>query len=676
MANIKWNLTSEDLVKESEAMMAETKILYDKVGHMDKDKVSIDNLLQPLSDNECEYDSAQNIICFFQHVSPDKDLRKTSCDVEHKFSDFDVEMSMRQDIFDNIVALDKKLANKDNMEHEMKRYLDRLIKIGKRNGLHLSKDKQDELKIIKKRMNELCIDFSQNLNEDVTILEYTKEELDGLPDDFLECLEQTDSGKYKVTLKYPHYNPIMKKAKNPETRKTMEIAFNSRCLKTNLPILEELITLRQREASILGFPNHVSYVTELRMAKNYETVRDFLARLVEQLRPAYDTEFKTLKDFKAKELKAMGKPVPDPLTIDNWDLRYYANMVEEENYAVDHQKVKQYFPLNKVTAGLFNIYQILLGLKFNKVGEATSVWQQDVETYSVKDAKTDELIGYFYLDLYPRDGKYAHAACFGLKPSCLLPAQAGKDGKRQLAVAAMVANFTRGCNTSGDGPTSPLLTHDEVTTYFHEFGHVMHDLCAQSRLAHFSGTSVERDFVETPSQMLENWCWEAESLKLMSGHHKDGSPIPEDLLQKLIKSRKANIAIMTMRQLYLATFDHLIHTKAGKVDILSILDTVSKDIMKIPVTQGTNMAASFGHLAGGYDGQYYSYMWSERFCMDMFESRFLKEGIMNPKTGMDYRMDILHKGGSEDAVDMLKKFLGREPSDDAFLHFLGIKTKH
>ncbi|XP_022105541.1 thimet oligopeptidase-like isoform X1 [Acanthaster planci] len=656
---LRWDLSPDGIKTKAEDLIKNTKSVYDAVGGLEKDKLTYENTVLALANNDCEYSVQRNILDFPQHTSPDKAVREASTEADKRLSDFDVEMSMRQDVFDNLVAFQEK-TDVSKLKPEARRYLEKLIKLGRRNGLHLPKDVQDKVKALKKRASDISIDFNKNLNDENTILEFTEEELVGLPEDFIKRLDKTAEGKCKVSLKYPDYFPAMRKARNPETRRKLEFAFNSRCKEENTKIMEELVEIRQKLADLLGYPTHAAYILELRMAKTPETVSKFLKDLVGKLRVLQTAELETFLSYKKEECEKYGFPFNN--TIDLWDMRYYMNMAEERQYSIDHNKLKEYFPLEVVTKGLLEIYQELLGLKFEEIPKA-DVWNDDVTMFSVTDKESGAFMGFFYLDLFPREGKFGHAACFGLQPGCAAP-----DGSRQVAIAAMVANFTK---PTPDSPS--LLTHDEVETFFHEFGHVMHQLCAQAEFRMFSGTRVERDFVEAPSQMLENWCWQAESLRRMSGHYKDGTTIPDEMVNKLVRARNANAGVFNLRQILLGTFDQTIHTSA-KADTTSVYAGLSKDILGIPATPGTNMCASFGHLADGYDAQYYGYLWSEVYCMDMFYSRFKKEGIMNPKVGADYRKYILQPGGSIDAMDMLKNFLGREPQQESFLLSKGLKV--
>jgi len=474
----------------------------------------------------------------------------------------------------------------------------------------------------------------------------------------IDSFEKED-GKCKVTLKYPHFFPVTRKCRVPETRRRIETAYQARCMEENTKILEELVKLRHEKAVLLGYENHAHYVLELRMAKSPQTVKAFLENLAAKLQPVWEKERQEMLSLKEEECKEYGYEFNGKL--DFWDMRYLSNKVEETRYAVDKQKLKEYFPLEKVTKGLLEIYQQLLGLTFTECKDIDA-WHEEVTLYKVQDTETKEVLGYFYLDLHPRDGKYGHAAVFPSQPGCLNP-----DGERQVSVGAMMGNFSKSTESKPS-----LLDHDEVETYFHEFGHVMHGMCSFTETPNFAFLRVERDFVECPSQMLENWCWEEEPLRRMSGHYKDDSPIPKDLLDKLIASRKANAGAFNLRQIILGTFDQRIHTRE-LADTAKIFSDTYKEILGVETIPNTNMTASFGHMGGGYDAQYYGYMWSEVYCFDMYESRFKKEGLFNSRVGLDYRNDILTPGGSIDAIDMLRKFLGREPNDEAFLRSKGLE---
>uniref|UniRef100_A0A452RD30 Thimet oligopeptidase n=1 Tax=Ursus americanus TaxID=9643 RepID=A0A452RD30_URSAM len=635
---LRWDLSAQQIGELTVELIEQTKRVYDQVGSQKFEDVSYESTLKALADVEVAYTGKSG-------SGSGQGGRAT----------------MALELLDPVPQLSIAYTPVVAM-----RYLERLIKLGRRNGLHLPEDTQQVSASLGGGLwlrAHLC--FTVWLSQEHGTPSATEKRpgfvpAGGLPDDFLNSLEKAGDDKLKVTLKYPHYFPLLKKCHVPETRRKVEEAFNCRCKQENCAILRELVTLRAQKSSLLGFSTHADYVLEMNMAKSSQVVATFLDELAQKLKPLGEQERAVILELKKAECEQRGLDFDG--RIHAWDMRYYMNQVEETRYSVDQNLLKEYFPMHVVTKGLLSIYQELLGLTFD-LEEGATVWHEDVKLYSVRDSASGKVIGKFYLDLHPREGKYGHAACFGLQPGCLR-----HDGSRQIAIAAMVANFTK---PTPDTPS--LLQHDEVETYFHEFGHVMHQLCSQAEFAMFSGTHVERDFVEAPSQMLENWVWEKEPLLRMSQHYKTGSAIPQELLEKLIKSRQANTGLFNLRQIVLAKVDQALHTQTA-ADPAEEYARLCQEILGVPATPGTNMPATFGHLAGGYDAQYYGYLWSEVYSMDMFHARFKQEGVLNGKVGMDYRSCILRPGGSQDASVMLKLFLGRDPKQDAFLLSKGLQV--
>lgn len=523
------------------------------------------------------------------------------------------------------------------------------------NGMQLDDEKLTKFKALKDRLSQLEVQFSQNLNNDTSSVTFSADELKGAKTDFLARLKKDSHGKYIVTTKSPDYLQVMENVAISETRKKMTFAYNNRQAEANTKILQEATKIRAEMAQLMGYSTYADYELRGRMAGSSKQVYQFLRGLKSRLARKYKSDLAELVEFKKKNLN-------DKTPVVSWDIPYLANQLKIQKYEVDEEVLREYFPAKYVVDQTLGIYSQLLGVEFQHI-EKASVWAPLVDLYQVRDAKTHDVIAHFYADLIPREGKYGHAAAFPLVSGCML---SDGVGGYQKPVAAIVANF------SPAAPGKPvLLTHDEVETFFHEFGHIMHQVLTRAKYASLSGSNVKRDFVEAPSQMLENWVWQTEILKKMSQHYQETNKhLPDDLIAKLQKLRVFNSGIQHTRQLVFGFFDMNIHTNP-KLDVTAEYARVHQELTGLSVVEGTHFPATFGHMLGGYSAGYYGYLWSKVFAEDMF-SVFLKKGVLDPGTGMRYRKVILEEGNMREPMDLIKSFLGREPNNEAFFKSLGV----
>lgn len=612
--------------------------------------VTFQNTILAFENAVTRYGNALNTASFLKYVSSDAGVREAADRCETAVSKTFVDIFVRADLYRVLKAYQDKgdcLAPEDAflLQESLTNFI--------RNGLELSTEKQKVFVDKKKHLVELETEFGKNMVEYKDELLVTLAELEGMPESYIHSLEKTPEGLYRVTMAYPHYVPFMENAKDARARKKLEYKFNNRGGDRNRELLEGAIALRHELAVMLGKPTHAHYVLERRMAKTPDQVNEFLQALVVKLKPKGQENFRELLELKKEEFADSG--IKD---LYSWDWRYYENLLKKKKFQVDMQHIKEYFPIEVVLKGLFEIYQTLLGVEFVRLVEAP-VWHESVMAFAVK--RNGESVSYFYMDLFPREGKYEHAAAFTLINGFLRG-----DSSYEKPFSSIVANFS----PPQEGNPS-LLAHFEVETLFHEFGHIMHQVLTTAKYASFSGTSVKTDFVEAPSQMLENWVWFKESLSKLSGHYQDPSqPLPEDLLNKLIQAKLVNVGIRYLRQLSFGLIDMTYHTSAS-TDSTQVYKDITKEVMLIPIQDGTQPQAGFGHLMGGYDAGYYGYLWSEVFAQDMF-TRFEAEGLLNPNTGKDYLRWILQPGGLVDPMERIKGFLGREPNQEAFLRSLGL----
>lgn len=615
------------------------------------------NTVLPFQSAMADYIEALLPPTFLSHVVADAKVRDASRECQGASESYSIEVFTRQGLYAAIngYAKTKEYAS---LPAEDRRYTDTILAQFKRNGVALAKAKRERYLALKKELIGLQNDFAKAIADYKDELVVTKAELDGLPKSYVEGLEKTADGKFKMMMKATHYMPFMENAKNADARRRYYEKYARRAGPENVRRLERAVAIRAELAALLGYKSHAAYVLEDRMAKTPEAVTAFLADLQAKLEPLRAKEVAALAALKAKDGAA------DP--IQDWDWRYYDARTKEKNYQLDDELVRPYFPLAHVTRAMFEIYQTLFGVEFREVAGA-AVWHPTVKFYEVVDQSKSRVVAHFYMDLFPRDDKYTHAAAFDLRSGRF----DFQTGAYKTPVAAIVANFAPAV-----GGRPSLLNHDEVDTYFHEFGHIMHQVLTESRYPRYYGMdaaqdSVARDFVEAPSQMLENWTWSREMLRKISSHYKTGKPLPDKVVAKILEAKNLDVAIKNCRQILFATFDMAIHTSNAAVDTTALWTKLAKEIMGLDLPAGAIPQAAFGHFMSGYDAAYYGYLWSEVFAADMF-TRFEKEGLLNVKTGLDYRRQILAPGGSRDAAALLQDFLGRAPNNQAFLRQLGL----
>lgn len=588
---------------------------------------------------------------FMGYVHPDDELRALGKELEEQISKWGIEMVFRPELYGAIKAFSE-TPEAASLAGEKARLLEFTMRDFRNAGHELSTNDQARLKELSNRLIELGVQFEQNVAEVNDTLTVTADDLDGMPDWFAESLEPGDvEGELKITMAYPHVIPFVQNGSRRDLREALMFKFNNRAAEPNRPILAEAVAIRQEIADLFGVSTFAHHRLTERMAQIPENVLDFYASLKGPLQAAARVEIDTMTAL------LVADESDSEATLRTYDWQYYDTQLRKTEYGVDNNEVAQYFPLQQVLDGMFEITGEVFGLTYQKVDAST--WHEDVITYAISDAVSGDLISHFYMDLFPRDGKFSHAAAFPL-----VSGRRRDDGSYLHPVSAIVANVTK---PTSDRPS--LLQHSEVETMFHEFGHILHQTLTQTELIRFSGTSVERDFVEAPSQIMQHWTWKPDVLSRFARHHETGEPIPTELVDKLAAAKNLNVALTKLRQMTYGTLDMNLHGPSADRDLDRALEDANA-ISLLPAHEGTFFPGSFGHMFG-YEAGYYGYLWSEVYGDDMF-SRFEEEGYTNPEVGMSYRREILESGGTRDGMDHLRAFLGREPNNRAFLSNLGI----
>jgi thimet oligopeptidase len=589
----------------------------------------------------------------------DKAMRDTANEMSVKLQEWGVGLDYREDLY----RAHKAVADaKPALDREQQRLVDEQMRTYRRAGLALPAAERAEVERLRKDLAGLNTQFAVNINEVRAPLDFTAAELAGVPQSFLDSpgVKQPD-GRYRVMANITwHAQAIGENADNPDVRRRVLTARYQLARESNTAVLSKLVVLRADIAHRLGYANWADYQVEVRMVKTGAAATKFEEDLVTGLQPKFDSELEVLRKMKATQTGVADAK------LELSDIAYYTNKLKKEKYAVDTEALRVYFPYQATLDGMFAIYQQIFGLKFTAV-EPPYVWAPGVQLYVVQDAATSVPMGAFYLDMFPRDGKFNHFACFSQKAGGVLA-----DGRYDLPVAALLCNFPA---PSADKPS--LLKHADVETLFHEFGHVMHGMLSRSRFAAQGGFNVPQDFVEAPSQMLENWVWDKAVLDTFAADYRDPTKkIPAETIASLVGARQATEGYATRRQLAIGLLDLSLHTlsadAAWQADVVKIVNDTTTRVQMAPPSD-TFWAAYIGHLAG-YDAGYYGYLWAKVMAVDMASVfKAAPGGFLDEKVGRRLRDEVYGVGNTRDVAESVEKFLGRSRSQEPFLEYVGIK---
>lgn len=631
-----------------------------------EEKATFENTIEALEFSGKKLDRVTSIFFNINSAETNEEIQKIAQEVSPVLSEFKNDVILNKELFRKIKEV---FTSKDSLDLsiEQSTLLEKKYKAFTRNGANLPDEKQNELREIDKKLSKLSLQFGENVLAETNKYELhvtNESRLGGLPESFKEEARSVAKSKDKegwiFTLEYPSYIPFMKYAKDRALREELSMAFGSRAFHNdkldNQENVLNIAKLRYQRAKLLGFESHADFVLEERMAETPEKVTSFLNEMLEKAKPAAEREFKELENF-AKDLDGIDQ-------LQKWDAAYYGEKLKQKLFDLDDEKLKPYFKLENVIDGVFTVAQKLYGLNFKEIHDIDK-YHPDVKTFEVTN-ELDEDVAVFYADFHPRPGKRDGAWMTIYKDQYI---QGNKNERPHISI---VCNFTK--------PTEKepsLLTFNEVTTLFHEFGHALHGMLANTTYPSLSGPNVYWDFVELPSQVLENWCYEKESLQLFAKHYKTGEAIPQQYIDKIKESANFLEGMATLRQLSFGMLDLSWHA----IDPSNIEDVKKHEIEAFEATKlypdvpSNCMSTAFSHIfQGGYSAGYYSYKWAEVLDADTFEY-FTENGIFSKDIADKFRENILSRGGTEHPMELYKRFRGKEPKPDALLRRAGLISK-
>ena len=640
-----------------EATIRRADAKLDAIAALPLELRTFSNTVEAIDDTIAEVFERTRMASFLSNVATEENDRASGREAEQRVGDWFLRLARHEGLYR---SLSEWSATSPLLDEGEQRLLDVTLRDFRREGMDLDAADRARLAEVDQELGELGVLFRRNIADDRSALRATRAELEGCAADWIDGLERHGDALL-VPAKDPGIRQVMTYCSVPTTRERMARVVGRRAAE-NVDVLERILELRHRKATLLGYAHAADYETEVRMAGSADAVRAFYAELVPKLRRKAQQDLDELREAKRTDTG------DTDAELEAWDVRYYKSWLLRERYAVDTREVVEYFPLEGVQDGLFAITQDLYGLTYREITEEAKrrptperhLWHEDVRIFEVWDDESRELLGTFYLDLFPRPGKYGHAAQFPL-----VLRKEWSDGRVTRPRVALVCNFPR--------PTArrpSLLEHAEVVTFFHEFGHCLHSLLSEAPFASLSGTNVARDFVEAPSQMFENWVWDPAVLGRFARHYRTDDRLPDELLERMAAAKDLGSGLDAEGQVFLGMLDLAYHTdEDGIVDTTAVRDEVYRRTRSFDPIEGSVSQASFGHLVG-YQAGYYGYLWSLVYASDMF-SRF-EHDPMNTDTARAFRREVLSRGGMRDELTMVRNFLGREPNADAFLRELGL----
>lgn len=655
----KWEKSVEQISTSVDQAIGDSNKRLDAIAALTPDTATFANTFQEMDQIGFEAGLVAARIYWLKETSPDKTLRDAASDAIKKFEDWSVSTDYREDVYKTLQAF---ADTKPEGDEEDQRLIEDTLRGYKRAGLALPPDQRKKVEELRKELARVGTDFDSNIAASTTPLTFTLAELEGVPESVLAAPGvKTSDNTYIIDANVTfQVLGVLENAVRESTRKKVYLARDSRAKDKNVANIQKMVELRSEIATLLGYASWADYQIEPRMAGKRDTALDFLKNLKTGLQPKLDQELAALKEVKSKEKYS------DNPDVNLWDWRYLAEQYRKQKFQVDTEVLRAYFPYQKVLEGMFATYERIFQIKLEPV-ELDDKWVDDLQLYYVSDSKTNAPLGLFYLDMFPREGKYNHFAQFGLIDGKRLP-----NGTYQRPTVALCCNFPP---PQKDKPS--LLSHSDVETLFHEFGHAMHSILTQSKYASFSGTSVPRDFVEAPSQMLEYWVWDKTVLDTFAADYRNPKKkLPADVLKKMKAAKLALTGMTYRRQLSFGITDlvlHGPHTPGETIDVVGISNRILSETL-LPVDPSTAMVASFGHL-NGYDGGYYGYAWADAIAADM-ATIFEKSpgGYLDREVGLRMRDEIYASGNSRDVNISIEKFLGRPRSLQPFLDSIGVNA--